>query len=115
MLQWLLQCSPYLESYCSKSKKILEMLNLLEGFFGVNIGFSLQNLEMPSLLVMLLFINTNLYLQSFYFFFFFFFFQLFDCLQLRNFVFTMSFNIIGCCSHDNQLTYPFVFEEECPT
>ena len=40
MLQWLLQCSPYMESYCSKSKKKkMEMLSLLEGDFRVNNGF----------------------------------------------------------------------------
>ena len=46
-----------MESYCSKSKKKkkkLEMPSLLEGFFKVNSGFSLQNLEMSTLLVMLL-------------------------------------------------------------
>ena len=35
-------------------KKNLEMLSLLEGFFGENSGFSLQNIDLASLLVMLL-------------------------------------------------------------
>ena len=54
VLQYLLQYSSCKESYCSKSKKNLEMGRLLEGFFCVNNGFSLQNLEIASLLVMLL-------------------------------------------------------------
>ena len=36
LLQWLLQYSPCLESYCSKSKKKLELPSLLECLFCVN-------------------------------------------------------------------------------
>ena len=49
----MLQCSPYLESYYSKSKKNLELERLLEGFFCVNGDFFLQKVGIASLLVML--------------------------------------------------------------